>query len=542
MNIVELSLPTINKFSSAYLSEEESIHRFFTYNPFSPNTFKQRKNSLSHRSYRREELADHLAIFNQKYHADEKTLLNIEKLRKDEALVVIGGQQAGLLTGPIYTISKIISILKTAEEQEQMLGVPVLPVFWIAGEDHDFHEINHINVPENNEIEKLALHMKDSSKRMVSELPINKADIQEWLNNVINAYGETAYTKDIKEMLDQAIQSSNSLVDFFAELITLLFKGTGLILVNASEPDLRKLETPFFEKMLTKHQLITSEVLESQTRLSKLGYTPMIDIQRESMNLFYHVEGERELLYWNDEDKTATTKDLQVEFTLEQLKHLMEESPEKFSNNVVTRPLMEEFLFPTLAFIGGPGEISYWAELNGAFQAVNLEMPPVMPRISFTLLERHIEATIHELGEDLEEILKNGLEEKRKAWLIEKELGAMESKLLQYHTEYQKMHDKLKEVGEEVLPHLEPVFHKNWLLIDKQFSYMKRLMERSSYEKHENMMKKYHRVELSLLPKGMPQERVWNIYYYLNEYGLDVVQRICQLPLHHNGKHKVIYM
>jgi bacillithiol biosynthesis cysteine-adding enzyme BshC len=343
-------------------------------------------------------------------------------------------------------------------------------------------------------------------------------------------------------MLERALKSSDNLVDFFAELITSLFKGTGLILVNAADPALRRIETPFIQTMLSKQQQITTGVLKSQFELKELGYNPMLEVQDEAMNLFYHHHDERELLYWDKHTQKAITKDSKIEFSLEQLLKLVKESPDKFSNNVVTRPLMQEFLFPTLAFIGGPGEINYWAELKNVFGVVNLQMPPVVPRIGLTILERHVDSIIEELGENLEDILINGLEEKRKAWLMEQELGAMENHLDQYYAQYLEIHHKIKDVGQELLPHLRPNFEKNWLMIDKQFSYMKKLMERSAYEKHETIMKKYHRVQLSLVPNKMPQERVWNIYYYLNEYGLDIVQRICDLPLQHNGKHKIIYV
>ncbi|WP_223700326.1 bacillithiol biosynthesis cysteine-adding enzyme BshC [Sutcliffiella deserti] len=542
MNIVELSLPTINKFSSAYLSEEESIHRFFTYNPFSENTYEIRKNALTHRSFRRDELSDHLLGFNEKYQAGEQTLHNIEKLRRDDALVVVAGQQAGLLTGPLYTISKIISIIKLAEEQESKLGVPVLPVFWIAGEDHDYQEINHINVPQNNNIEKIALHMKSAGKKMISELDFHKGDIQEWVNKILHTYGETPYTKDIKALLNQSVESSSSLVDFFAHLITNLFKGTGLILVNASDPGLRKLETPYFHTLLSKNREITAEVTKSQNKLVDLGHTPMLEVQPDSMNIFYHLHEERELLYWNEASQTAITKNSSVEFSLEELYENIEKHPERFSNNVVTRPIMEEFLFPTLAFIGGPGEISYWAELENAFKVVNLEMPPVVPRLSFTIVERHIDSTIRELGENLEGILKEGLEDKRKAWLAEQELDETVSQMEQHMKEYLEVHHKFKDTSKVLMPHLQSNFEKNWNLIDRQFLYIKRLLERSAYEKHENIMKKYHRVELALVPNGIPQERVWNIYYYLNEYGLDLVNRLCEIPMKHNGKHKVVFI
>ena len=540
MNVVELTLPTINKFSSAYLSQKESILPFFTYNPFSVDTYTQRNDHLKNRSFRRRELAAHLLEFNQRYHADALTLHSIEKLNDSQSVVVISGQQAGLMTGPIYTISKIVSTIKLAQEQEQKLGKPVVPIFWIAGEDHDYQEINHVNLPKDNEIEKHAFHMKEAGKKMVSELQYDKEKLHAWLLEIINSYGESPYTKNLKEELEHAIEVSTTFVDMFASLITKLFKGTGLVLVNAADPSLRKLETPYMQQILMKQVQIRNGMLRSQKELEEQGFAPMLEIDSESMNIFFHQNGERELLCWDEAKQIAFIKDSNRQFTLEQLNKLMEEQPENFSNNVVTRPLMQEFLFPTLAFIGGPGEISYWAELGRCFRSVDLEMPPVVPRISLTLLERHIDRTLLELGENIEEVMEKGLEEKRKAWLYKEELETIEATLTSYREQYANVHEQFRQVGNTTLPHHRKTFEKNWNLIDKQFTYIHRLIERSAYEKHENMMNKYERAELAVLPKGMPQERVWNIYYFLNKYGLDFVQRLCDLPLEHNGKHKRI--
>ncbi len=540
MNVVELMLPTINKFSSAYLNQKESILPFFTYNPFSKATFAERKSRLENRTFRRKEVAEHLLEFNQNYNADRHTLHNIEKLKEKESLVVIGGQQAGLLTGPIYTISKIVSIIKLAQEQEEKLDVPVIPVFWIAGEDHDFQEINHVNFPKGNDIDKHVFHMKGAGKKMVSDLEFDKENMKTWMLDVVNSFGETSFTKDLKDTLERDIQSSSTFVDVFANMITQLFKGTGLVLVNASNPSLRKLETPYLQKILVNHEQISKGILQTQKELEDMEFPTMLEVDQESMNLFYQDDGERQLLYWDEKKQMAFTKDTHREFTMEQLKKLIEEEPGNFSNNVVSRPLMQDFLFPTLAFIGGPGEISYWAELGRCFSAVELEMSPVVPRISLTLLERHIESTMEELGEPIQDVLENGLEEKRKAWLYKQELEALEKTLSSFQEQYADVHEKFREVGNETLPHLKPAFEKNWNLIDKQFSYIHRLIERSAYEKYETMMNKYERVELAILPKGMPQERVWNICYFLNRYGPDFVQRLCELQLEHNGKHKVI--
>ncbi|WP_226681144.1 bacillithiol biosynthesis cysteine-adding enzyme BshC [Sutcliffiella horikoshii] len=540
MNVVELTLPTINKFSSAYLSQKESILPFFTYNPFSVDTYSQRNELLKNRSFRRRELVAHLQEFNQRYHADAQTLHSIEKLNDRQSVVVISGQQAGLMTGPIYTISKIISTIKLAQEQELKLGIPVVPIFWIAGEDHDFQEINHVNLPKDNEIQKHVFQMKEAGKKMVSELQYDKEKLRAWLLEIINSYGESPYTKELTLELEHAMEVSTTFVDMFASLITKLFKGTGLVLVNAADPSLRKLETPYLQQILMEHGQIRNGMLHSQKELEEQGFKPMLEIDSESMNIFFHENGERELLCWDEAKQIAYIKGSGRQFTLEQLNKLIEEQPENFSNNVVTRPLMQEFLFPTLAFIGGPGEISYWAELGRCFRSVDLEMPPVVPRISLTLLERHIDRTLVELDEDISDVVENGLEEKRKAWLYKQELESLEETLMKYHEQYAKVHDQFREVGNSTLPHHRKTFEKNWDLIDKQFTYIHRLIERSAYEKHENMMSKYERAELAVLPKGMPQERVWNIYYFLNKYGLDFVQRLCELPLEHNGKHKII--
>lgn len=540
MNVVEFMLPTINEFSSAYIHQKESILPFFTYNPFSQSSFTERKKRLEVRNFRRKELADHLLEFNKKFDADSHTLHNIEKLKEKESLVVIGGQQAGLLTGPVYTISKIVSIIRLAQEQESIMGVPVIPVFWIAGEDHDFQEINHVHFPKGSDIEKHVFRLKEAGKKMVSDLEYDKENLKSWMLDVINSFGETSFTTDLKDVLMRDIDSSTTFVDVFASMITHLFQGTGLVLVNASDPSLRKLETPYMQKVLIHHEEISEGILQTQKELKEKGFSPMLEVDDESMNLFTHHHGDRELLYWNEEKQLAYTKDSKREFTMDQLEKQVEEEPWNFSNNVVTRPLMQEFLFPSLAFIGGPGEISYWAELGRCFHSVELEMPPVIPRISLTLLERHIESTMEELGEPVQDVLQDGLEEKRKAWLYKQELQSIEETLSSFKEQYKDVHGKFREVGTETLPHMKPAFEKNWNLIDKQFSYIHRLIERSAYEKHETVMKKYERVELALLPKGMPQERVWNICYFLNRYGLDFVQRLCELPLKHNGKHKII--
>ena len=540
MDVLDLSLPPIYPIATDYTNEKKELLQFFSYNPFSPNVYRERYEELINKQFNnRMALSTYLYSWNTQYNPRPETLRNIERLKDERAVVVIGGQQAGLLTGPFYTISKIISIIQLAKEQEESLNVPVIPVFWIAGEDHDFQEINHLFVSDKKVIKKISFKDKAAGKRMVSELSLNKDELSKWVREIFSYYNETEYTNELLSIVESAIEQSNTYVDFFAYLISALFGKEGLVLINAADPELRQLEKEHFHLLFQNHQSITNEVLHAQEKLSALFYKPMLEVQENSTNIFFHINGERNLLYWNNEENTYFTLSGK-EFNKQELTDQLEHSPIDFSNNVVTRPLMQDLLFPTLAFIAGPGEIAYWGELKGAFSSLSLNMPPVVPRLQFSIVERNVLSTMKELEVGLEDALENGVEKKQKAILYELELKEMESELLQFHERYKQLHEELGQLGSKYSPNLQSNFQENWLYIDKQFTYLTRLMERSAYDKHENLMKKYDRVQKALRPNNTPQERTWNVFYYLNNYGLDFLHQICSIPLKHDGMHKVL--
>src|SRR6476659_9856380 len=143
MEIVNLSLPATNRFASNYLKQSTEIQPFFHYRFDQLSDDLERLAELKHRSFPRKEISRHIEAFMERFPTSPSIKHSIEKLKQDNSVVVIGGQQAGILTGPLYTLHKVISIIKLAEEKEKVLNVPVVPVFWIAGEDHDYQEVNH---------------------------------------------------------------------------------------------------------------------------------------------------------------------------------------------------------------------------------------------------------------------------------------------------------------------------------------------------------------------------------------------------------------
>lgn len=168
-----------------------------------------------------------------------------------------------------------------------------------------------------------------------------------------------------------------------------MFEQDGLILLNSGDPGIRALEARFFRQLLNRNDELTDSVKRQQEFMQQLGYTPIIEGAAQHANLFYEHDGERFLI--EKENGAFFIKELHLQWSEAELCDLICQKPEAFSNNVVTRPLMQEYLLPTLAFIAGPGEINYWGELKGAFQVMGYKMPPVIPRLQVTFLERHIE-------------------------------------------------------------------------------------------------------------------------------------------------------
>lgn len=544
MEMLNLSLPAANRFATDYLAGSAELQSFFHYNFKNNDEYTHRLDELKNRTFMRNELADHIQSFMSRYAHSDKIRSNIEKLRQENSVAVIGGQQAGILTGPLYTIHKVISILKLAEQKEAELGVPVVPVFWIAGEDHDYQEVNHVYVMNNNKHEKWIYPEKNLEKKMISEVCINKDLCYSWVEEIIETYGETKHTKEVLSFALNSLKSAESFVDFFASIIMELFKDSGLLIVDSGNKELRKLEKEYFMKQMNNHLEITAAVLKQQQQTEAAGFPNMIDINENAANLFFYDEevNERILLQFDPESGSFTGKNGEVSFSFDELHEIANEFPEKLSNNVVTRPLMQEWLFPTLAFIGGPGEIAYWAELKLVFEHFGLKMPPLVPRLNITILERSIETDLEELNLDLKEVLISGTGQHELKFIDSLKDREVEELFENLKSMLAEQYSNVREKSNGIDPVLLPLLEKNEAILMKQISFMEGKIVEAVCRKHDHILRKFTRVENALRPGGSPQERVWNPFFYLNKYGLSFVSDLLGLNFEFDGSHKIIKM
>lgn len=539
MELLEVSSQLTNKIASQYVNGDEAAASFFDYPAIQMNeTYKLRLQELNNRAFPREGLVSHLLEFHKKFQVGEKTLSNINRLLDSNSVVVIGGQQAGLLTGPLYSIHKIISIIKLAKEQEQSLNVPVLPVFWVAGEDHDFAEINHTYILKDGRIEKRPIKQRNEKKSPASMLPIDKHQAREWINDIIATFGETIYTNKLLKQLNQDLNNSNTYVDFFIHIIFSLFKDSGLIVVDSGDSGFRKIGAAFTELIIKNNEQLGEKVLCGQSTLKELGYGEPIEINEQNAHLFYIQKGERVLL--ERFDARFIGKNNECNFNKNELLQAAEKQPELFSNNVVTRPLMQEFVFPTLAFISGPGEIAYWAVLKKAFHLFGFKVPPVVPRLMISIVDRKSNKHIRELGLNIEKIIKSGCTEEKEAWLQAQQPLPIDRVMEETLNAMMEAHKPFKELAVQIDRNLEELAGKNAAMIQSQLYFLKQKMEKRLRSKHKIELDKYDYINHFLKPLGAPQERIWNIFYYINLHGYAFIDEMLALDYKWNGQHKVI--
>ncbi|TFE03582.1 bacillithiol biosynthesis cysteine-adding enzyme BshC [Jeotgalibacillus sp. R-1-5s-1] len=538
MFVKQINLPAIQPFASEYIKGNQTALQHFHTDFQHQDDFRSRAEKIKSHTYDRKELVRCIRKYMERFPSGSKTEESLSRLEKD-ALVVIGGQQAGLLTGPLYSIHKLISIIILARQQEAKLGVPVVPVFWIAGEDHDFLEINHVYTEKDGQLQKTG-YPDRSDKKMASSITFDRPEMKSWIKKVFSGFGETKHTSALIKRLEQTVDDCVSITDLFAYMVMDLFKEEGLLVIDAADEGMRSLESAFFQQLIRNSETVTESVINQQELLSDQGFKPLIELDPQAANLFFTINDERHLLFKSD--GLFRDKNNQISLTEDELLEIAETEPERLSNNVVTRPLMQEHLFPTLAFIAGPGEIAYWAELKSAFEIMGMEMPIVMPRLTITLMERNISQLLDEFEISHEEAVKTGAVKQKETYWNRVKNESLDREVQDTKRLLEDQYKKITGASKEMDPNFHLIIEKNLSYHLKQLDYLKRKSDDSIRLRHNIELNKFTRIEQSLRPFGGPQERIWNLYYYLNEYGPDLIKELMTAEYEFNHRHHVLYI
>lgn len=488
----------------------------------------------------RVQVASALRDYNGRHNPHSEVMNSLALLEQPGTLAVTGGQQSGLFTGPLLVVYKAMTTILAAKEAAVQLGRPVVPLFWIAGEDHDWDEVNHTFVlNRTGEITRIKVDKPEGPRASVSSINIEEGDWLRLIEQLDGLLQDSEFKPQIMEFIRESSETTGSMSDAFAKLVGSLFGRFGLILLDSADPALRRVEQPFFAELIERNDELEAAYHHSASAIAAGGYELQADVTPGNANLFYIQGGARLLLH--KENGRFTDRKGRVTFSKEELLSELEDHPERFSNNVLTRPLMQDYVLPVLGTVLGQGEISYWAIPRTAFETVGGQMPLILPRMSFTIVEGTLQKHMDKYGLTFTDV-HQGLEQKRKDWLKaqdELELGRRFEEVKQAFTA---MYEPLIEQLGSIQAGLLKLGGNNKEKILDQIAFLQGKAQDAMEKQNEAALRQWERIELSLMPLGKPQERVYNIMYYLNRYGLAWLDELMAIPADFSGTHRIIYM
>lgn len=506
-----------DSFISKLKESDKSLLEFYQYNPVETASFTTKMKRPN--NGREKQLAQIIKDYMADLKLTTSQLEHIEALEQG-AKVVIGGQQAGLFGGPLYTFHKILSIVTLSSQLTKEYGETVVPVFWIAGEDHDFDEVNHTYVYNAKEaqLKKVKYHTMTPPETNVSRYTPDKEAMLNALNLFFEELKETNHSKPLYKLCVDIINEFDTWTDIFKALLHAVFKEHGVLLIDAQNDKLRQLEKPLLKQIVTNHSKINQVFRQTQEQTIASGLTQMIQTDT-NVHLFLHEDGMRQLI--SKEDNLFKLSKSDITYSEEELIKLIETEPERFSNNVVTRPVMEEWLFNTVAFIGGPSEIKYWAELNNVFKLLNVEMPIVLPRMKMTYMMERTQKLLKQYSLNVEKVIQNGIDDDKNEFVREKAsdtfIQQVEELKAKHENVYQQLLNEVKENQDNF-----NLVTKNEEIHNKQFDYLLKRYLLNIERENDISMRQFRELDLVLHPHHGLQERIWNPLQIMNDFGIDV--------------------
>lgn len=390
-----------------YLYDFSRTETFYPYDFKNSETWKALLSKVSSKDpAHRKTLAATLLAQNNRFGNSEKSLQNIRLLENENSVAVVTGQQMGLFGGPLYTIYKALGTVKLCEMyQRQFPQFQFVPVFWMELEDHDFEEIRSLQLFNiENDIRSISYNGSDAENK--SKSPINSITLNEDIQRVLEEVKATLNTTDFSGQwitpLESAYQSGKSLSDAFGQWMASLLGKYGLILMDPSDAAFKKMAAPVFKKELENTDVIHNLLTEQSSALKGAGYG--VQVENEPTNLFLRDSGHsKHALNKNGYDKFKIKAE-DVGSHRDELMQLLESDPGRFIPNVILRPIVQDHLLPTFAYVGGPSEIAYFGQFKKIYEFFDIPEPLIVPRPFITILEKKIKKAADKYGLTIEHI------------------------------------------------------------------------------------------------------------------------------------------
>lgn len=517
----------------AYLAGERSIMDLFSFDPSDPDAPARR--ALERRGFppaRRRLLAGALAEFQRRVGGGRPALEAARLLERDDALVVTVGQQPGVLSGPLFTVYKAVSALLLARRLSGRLGRPVVPVFWIVSDDHDWDEAGRLAVvTRRGEVRRLTLDAPDAG-RPFGRMPVPEGaiplmgEIASLVGGGAGGSGPFPYADEVTAFLTASARESTSVAEWFARLMARLFRNEGLVLLDPMQPEIAAESAAFYAEAVALAAEVEAALAAGAARLAEGGFPPAF-LPGEHALLFDHGSGRR-LGLLRDGQAFASRRG-EVRHTAGDLGERVRRAPGEVSPGAALRPVLRDRLLPTVAHVAGPGEVAYLAQLKGVYRLFGEDLPPVFPRQSLTLVPPELCALLARAGLEPARILE---EVARPPHALLERLGGapVAAAFARARERIAETHGGLVAGLAAAGVDLTDLARGNLERMLVQLDYLEDKASQRQRRREQEAAAALRRLQSELLPGGRSQEKVLNVVPWLYRAGWGLAGELLKAP------------
>jgi bacillithiol synthase len=526
--------PWIRRLAADYAFDYASLADFFAGNPADPSAWTDAIGRTQRHPRDLNAITDIVQAQQRRRGAPPEAIAASAQLRDPRCVAVVTGQQAGLFGGPLFTLLKAVTAIRLAERVRETHHVAAVAVFWIDAEDHDWNEVKSCHVLDA-ELSMRPLSAGDPAG--ANEGPVSRVRLDEAIVATMNELEATLQTTEfspqILERLRQIYRPGAGMADAFGQWLETVLGRRGLLVFDAADPDAKALVAPVFTRELEQGDTARLAA-EAGAALEARGYHAQATPQSDTVALF-HLNDAREAI---KRDGTGFRVGEQNE-SRDALVARARQRPERFSPNVLLRPLVQDTLFPTVCYVAGPNELAYLGQLKRVYDAFGIPMPLIQQRASGTIVDSNAMRflTRHEVAP---ESLRAQDEAALNA-LLESQLPPSVDVSLQ--EALAAVEDRMARVSQEVSqidPTLEGAARSTLTRMQDDLKKLHAKIIQAAKRKDETLRRQYHHARAQVFPDGHPQEREVGFVYFMNKYGPTLVDRLSEEFPVEMGTHWVI--
>jgi len=534
-----------------YIFNFEKLKNFFSYDYRNLDQYRVRIDFLK-KTYDRnlkDNLCEELYEYNKLIGCSKKTLDNIEALKRKDSFTLVAGQQPGIFGGPLFTIYKTISLICFSDFLSRKLNINIIPVFWNASDDNDINEIKSINIPSGS-LEKISIDIPEYISRLsFSKIILPIDEYENLVRKLLDSLQNTEFKKEIERFLNKILSTmintrennGFSVSRFFSAILTELFSRFGLIIMDPEMVSLKKFSRKIIEFDISKQPEIHGVIDFNSRELAALGYHNQLKLMRDSLDFFLNTKNGREKIkiIENGNFHIYGFDTRKNEFNQNELKDILFKNINDTSLNVITRPLLQDWILPNIATICGPGEISYYAQIKDIYTFYGIEMPVIIPRFSATIIERKIKESMNKIKLDYESLEQ--LPEKQAKAILKNMIGFdINSYLVDLEKEICGLMNNKKEILKKHELDSENSFNRIENNLKKEIEILGKRIISEYGRKNSFVVDSINKIYNNLLPNKNLQERYVNIFDYINRYGFNILYEITEKLNPFDFNHKFI--